>query len=159
MHNHKLRNLKTYFIFCLLLSFFACFPLSFADSDYDFKDSYGNSVVFPLSNIVNLDKPGARSKESIAHSPAIRSRIKKEGLHLVRVLQIKIPNFEATEKDKLKAVYVLDKDGLIIGYHSFKKKPAAPDLEIEIEFDGIINQVAVYVECSKHGLWGKGVQF
>ncbi len=156
--NNRLWDLKTSFIFYLLLCLFTSFSLSFAESDYEFKDNYGNTVVFPAQSIVNLDKLRKPSKEAIAHTPAVKSRIKKEGLHLLRVLEISLPNFDS-KQDTIQAIYVLDKDNLIVGYHSFKKKPYNPDSEIEVEFDGIINRVAVYVECSEHGLWGKGVQF
>lgn len=123
---------------------------------YRFVDPVsGEEVHFPDKlPVYTKESPGPWKGLEADHAVAVESRLKKEGLETRRIVHLSLSPGKDTN---LKAVYVLDKDQLIIGYH--KINPKKPVYDAEINITSVINYIQVYVECAKHGLWRKSFRF
>ncbi len=118
-------------------------------------DSLGNTITLPSRPIFSIDAPGVWTNIAGRHSPEISTKIRKDGLETVRRLLVKLPQpVVKDEKDPIQAIYVSDKEGLIIGYHKF----TPGEQEIEMPINGNINYMQIYVECQNHGLWQKNLR-
>ena len=58
-------------------------------------------------------------------------------------------------KDKIINLYVLDKDGLVVGFYVF----SALRREYTLNLSAVINYIEVYTECTDHGLWRQDLRF
>lgn len=138
-----------------LIGFFALLstPLE-AASDYRFFDpETGNEVLFPqVDEIYTLKRPGPW-KPSVAqwHLPVLKPKFRKEGLENVRMLELTIPHPMDKAQGEIQAVYLKDKDGLLIGYQEFP--PLIKNYQASFRLNGVINYVQIYVFCSRHGAW------
>lgn len=126
-------------------------------ADYVFKDSDGNEVHLPSNlPVFLLDTPGVLAPIAPAHTPEIKTKIRKEGLESVREMTLQLPEpVRDDKKDRIKKIYLLDKDELIIGYYAFQPR----EQEASFRMNGIINYIRLVVECSHHGLWRKDIRF
>ena len=122
--------------------------------DYKFLDPEGNEIIFPKNKpVFSEDYPGPWKGLESFHEPLATWKIKKEGLETIRRILIRVPHpAEDPESGYIRAIYVLDKDGLVVGYHAFHKDK---EITAEVRVNGVINYVQIYVECTKHGLWRK----
>lgn len=122
-----------------------------ADSDYSFRNEDYEEINLPSKPVVRMQRPGVLLNAAPAHIPKIVVKARKEGLEKVRLLEFEFPEgrLDIAGTDRLMAVYLLDKDGLVIGYHAINN--SEPSFRIRI--NSVINYVQVYVECYKHGLW------
>lgn len=128
----------------------------FADSDYKFKDQYGNEIEFSESNPFFTQKnPGPWKNFKEFYKPEIKVKRRKAGLEDITYLIIAYPHHpmkdEEDELGLIQKIYVLDKDGLTIGYDPFISE--TKNATVEIQLNGIINYVKIYAESSKHGTW------
>ncbi len=121
-----------------------------------FRDAGGNEIYLPTDKpVISLASPGIWKSVSGFHEPQIFTKVRKDGLEAVRILKIRLPYpIVKDDEDPLKAVYVLDKDGLIVGYHEF----SVGEQGIQMVINGIINYIQIFVECPKHGLWRKEIR-
>lgn len=123
-----------------------------ADGEYSFRDENYEEIHLPVKPVIQIQKPGSLLNEAPAHTPQITIKSRKEGLEKIRLLQFEFPKEPPTDssrRDRLMAVYILDKDGLIVGYHAINNAEA----RFRIPINSVINYVQVYIECYKHGLW------
>ena len=130
-----------------------------AETDIKFKDNQGNEIVFP-GNMPrhSQKKPGRWKGLEAVHDPHIKLSRRKEGLELVRVVFIEIPHpAEEADMGKIQAVYLFDKDGLVIGYQAFPS--TAQEYKAEIRINGVINYFQIMIQCSKHEMWEKEIKY
>ncbi len=151
----------------LLRSMFFFFAFSFGlipslvwpqSSDYKFVDSEGHDVALPHQPIYTVADPGPWKGLELQHLPQATWHMRQQGLEMIRILVVRVPHAMGDKnKGRIEAIYVLDKDDLIIGYHAFgaMKKEAVADIWI----NGVINYVQIVVGCSRHGLWKKTFRF
>jgi hypothetical protein len=126
-------------------------------NEYRFVDQDGNAVDFPTDiPLYWKEKPGPWRGLEAAHDVTIKTRMRKEGLEMSRVINIKLSHKDT--EGEIKSVYVLDKDHFVVGYQKFAPK-AGPDLEANIEITSVINYVEICILCSKHGMWKKIYRF
>ncbi len=131
-------------------------PASAGDPNYRFVDDEKNVITLPTHlEIYSKEMPGPWKGHEEEHDPHAKFRIFKEGLESTRVVTIRIVHKQ--EEGPVKAVYVADKDGLVIGYAKFKKD--AKSLEAEMKINSVINYIEIYVECGKHSLWKTAYRF
>lgn len=124
---------------------------------YKFADEDGNQVVFPSDLPLYWNgKPGPWKGLEAAHDVTLKARTRREGLEMSRIMNIRISHKDT--EGKIKAIYVLDKDGFVIGYKKFPEK-AGNELETEILITSVINYVEICIECTKHGMWKKVYRF
>ncbi len=127
------------------------------DPDYRFKDSYGNVIENPVFETAYSDKsPGPWKGKEAMHTPRIKAIIRKDGLEMTRVLTVSVDHPDDDSDGRIEALYLLDKDGLVVGHESFKKDHV---IEAEMWLTSVINYVQIYVKCTKHGVWRKEVRF
>lgn len=154
MAKHSLGTVPPLLIGLLLLTSLSC-GVAFAQSDYTFTDAQGNEITLPKGPVFSEQNPGPwKGLESI-HMPEVSRKIRKEGLETIQILTVRISHSSGTE-NKIKAVYLLDKDDLIIGYKAFK--PEDQELAFEPRINGNLNYVKIYADCADHGLWRKDVR-
>ncbi len=139
--------------FCLTLP-----PPCLAD-DYAFRDEMGNDVKLPKDKPVYSRKnPGPWAADTaLLHEPEVEWSMRKTGLESVRILKISFSHPVSEKEGQIQKVYLADKDGLIIGYKAFETD--AKNFSAEFKINSVINYVRIYVECSKHGLWGNEMRF
>ena len=130
-----------------------------AEEDYKFIDSGGKEILFPKSTpIFSRSNPGPWKGSEQLIEPQLDTRIRRQGLEMIRILEIRIPYPAGSAGDnRLQALYVLDKDGLIIGYQKFD--PEEEYFFADIWINGIINYIQIYIESSRNGLWRKEFHF
>ncbi len=151
--------LKQLFLTLLIMS--AALPYASA-SLQEFSDEEGNTVSMPdPKKVQSLEKAGALPKEAAFHEPVISTRKLVQGLETTRIIKITVPHpLTALDgKDKktpVKAIYLVDKDGIVIGYDYFSAEKSEAVYETKI--NGIINYLEIYVECREHGIWLKKVR-
>lgn len=136
-------------------------PSVHADNEYRFVNATGDIVTLPTDlPIHTLDAPGPMVSQPNALEPKISTWIRKDGLEDIRVLLIKVKNpfTEGEPELPAQALYVIDKDGLVLGYRKFEDNT---ETEISEKFtvNGIINHLDVYVEYTNLGLWKKELHF
>ncbi len=122
-------------------------------------DEQGEEILLPKDvPVYTLEQPGPWREAAAQHELKIKYRIREEGLEDIRVLKILYPHPMKEGTDEwIKAIYVLEKDGIIVGYQSFS--PGAEEAAAEIQINGVINYIEIYAECRKHGLWRTNVKF
>ncbi len=148
-------SFNTLLIFCLLLT---SFPFPSSAEDYRFFDEEGNEVVFPgAPSYFTQKNPGPwSSQEAGLHAIKVKAKFRKSGLENIRILKFTILHPPASKgkvksNDSISAVYLLDKDNLLIGFQLFDQQ--TKKYEFECRINGIINYVQVYIYCGKHGIW------
>lgn len=108
----------------------------------------------------SLEQPGALSKEAAFHEPVVYTRKLVQGLETTRIIKITVPHpltlSGKTKNTPVKAIYLVDKDGIVIGYDYFTADKSEAVYETKI--NGIINYLEIYVECREHGIWLKKVR-
>ena len=152
-------NKKLVFLACLFLTLLAS---SIVTANEEYTDEDGNPVKLPdAKTAYSLENPGPWKKEVAFHDPVIKSRILVQGLEMTRVLKITIPHpmgqtAKGVKKLSIKAIFLVDKDGTVVGYHSF----SADDSEAvyETKLNSVINYLEIFVECRQHGVWLKKVR-
>lgn len=130
------------------------------DLDYTFKDKDGNLVTFDRNQtFYSKTSPGPWKGLEAAHEPRVKAVIRKDGLEMTRVVSLEVSHDmeEEGKNGKIKAIYLLDKDGLVVGYEKFGKTRS--EAKMEVWLNSVINYVEVYVECSQHGIWLKKIYF
>ncbi len=130
------------------------FSLPLAAGENDFLDEASGAVIALPKNrpLYTRADPGPWHGLEGLHDPRLTSKIRKEGLENIRRIFVRIPHPPAVnDDDSIKAVYLLDKDGIVVGYRGFEKVDKV--FEAEIRINGVINHLQVYVECAHHGLW------
>lgn len=153
--NFLLRSLLP--VFLLLLT---AIPLANA-SLQEFSDESGNTVTKPDPQKVKSLEGPSLSEEAAFHEPLVYTRKLVQGLETTRIIKITVPHPLVTLDDKpkktpIKAIYLVDKDGIVIGYDYFTADKSEAVYETKI--NGIINYVEIYVECRQHGIWLKKVR-
>lgn len=148
MAHAKQLFLLTAFTFLILRANF----VAYSYSEYSFRDTSGNEVNLPDRPQISLDSPGALIKIAPEHTPKIHIKTRHDGLEAVRVLEFELSApVTKDQSDPLLAIYIADKDGLMIGHKSLNPG----DYKFSIVINGVINFVYLYVECQDHGLWTK----
>ena len=134
---------------------------AFAEGDYKFLDENGNDVIFTLPETVyTQSQSGPWMKEASLHKLKVHSHVRFDGLESIRIVTIDIPHpmKDKNEKDGvIEKIYLLDKDGLIVGYHAFGTQDKKAIFQSKL--NGVINYVKAYVFCSKHGAWTEDIRF
>lgn len=146
-------TLQRFFIFMLLL----LIPQTGARSAEDpFRDASGNEIYLPeAKSVISFTDPGIWKPVAGLHEPSVKTKVRKEGLENVRVIKVRFASpIAKDDPDAVKAVYLLDKDAIIVGYHAF----SAGEQETEISINGVINYIHILVECPRHGLWTKEIR-
>jgi len=150
-------------IFFLVLGFLVIgTSLAHAQDDYKFLDESGKEIIFSRDDPFHTSSdPGSWKEFGGIENMEVKSRIRREGLEMIRILFISIPHraAEDTEEDHIEALFVLDKDGLIVGYDDKLTSEEGVKLTSEIWINGIINYVEIYVKHTKHGTWKKKFRF
>ncbi len=134
----------------ILLMFFS-FSAALAD-DYVFRNKEYKEVGLPKRPVILMKAPGILLNSAPSHTPTIQIKSRREGLQTLRLLEFDFPDMPSG--DGKIALYVLDKDNLIIGYADL----SAGERHAEILINSVINYAKIYVECSKHGLWFEELQ-
>ncbi len=153
-------NFKKLSGLCLLL-LTVCLPLARTEQAGHYTDKDGNPLAAPKT-AYSLENPGTRKKEAADHDPVITSRRLKQGLETTWVFKAALPQHPLPKTKKrdtefpIKAIYLVDKDGIVVGYQEFTIDDAEASYETKI--NGIINYLEVYVECREHGTWLKKVR-
>ena len=153
-----MKSAKTAILLTAFLSTILSFSFGpvFADSDYVFRNQKGDPVNLPNRLVIPVKKPGIWQHVAARHQVEIKSKTRKLGLETVRFITFRLPEpVRADQKDKITQLYVLDKDGLIIGAHEF----AVGEQEYVLKISGVINYVQIYLECASHGLWQQDLRF
>lgn len=121
--------------------------------DYVFKDQEGNEVALPKNvPIYSPSNPGPWKEQASLHFPKVKSKYRRDGLEKIRVLYFELPHPVRDEKlGSIESIFVLDKDGLIIGYYRFNLFDQTAQAKVKI--NGVINYVQIYIVCSRHGVW------
>jgi desulfoferrodoxin (superoxide reductase-like protein) len=149
-------HLTAFFSLFLLLTFSPAPPALTMDLEPSFRDSTGNTVVIPNRPIVLIQKPGIWQHVVDRHTPVIKTRIRRDGLEMTRIMTVRLPEpVKEDQKDKITKAYVVEKDGVIVGFYQFE----IGEQEAEMAMTAVINYVQVYVECAAHGLWRQDLRF
>jgi len=128
--------------------------------DYKYVDRYGNEIKMPKDvPIYTSQKPGPWTGLESLHEPFLKTRVRLEGLETILVLDLTVRHPMGTETKeetgRIQAIYVLDKDDLMIGYSAVPPDEILNEVKAKIWINGVINYVKVYVLCSKHDFWLK----
>ena len=160
----KFRNITS---FMILFSIFLSPPAS-AEKAFEYQSEDGLFWIPPGTPVHSKSNPGDEAKEIERHSPKLEISHRDDGLQDILLLKIKfdhpmIPEVEnleekpedkkADENGRIKEIYIVDKDRVIIGYRSFPN--LVTDASTKIRINGNINYFDIYVICSKHGVWKK----
>ena len=141
--------MKRFFVFWMICYLMLASP-GFPGGDYKFLDAAGNEVLLPTDlPIYTQKKPGPWKGHEKEHRVAIRTKLRTAGLEMNYELTLFIPH-PMTEKDRVEAIYLVDKDGLIVGYKAFTT--SASEASAKILINGVINYIQVYILCT-HSLW------
>jgi hypothetical protein len=149
-HPEAALHLQQLFIFILPLLIVQAGWLGAEDP---FRDASGNEIYLPKTkSVISFAAPGIWQSVAGMHEPSVKTKVRKEGLENVRVIKIRFSSpIAKDDPDAVKAVYLLDKDAIIVGYHAF----SAGEQEAEFSINGVINYIHLLVECPRHGLWTK----
>ena len=141
----------------LVTAFFLIPPALSLAEDYAFRDRQGNEVQLPQGQpIYSRKNPGPWAKLSAIHEPKVEWSSRKVGLEDIRILKLSFSHPSSEKEGRLEKIYLADKDGLVIGYKIFTAKDK--NYKAEFQLNGVINYVKIYIECSRHGLWGAEVR-
>lgn len=152
-----MKNVKTAILLTALLAPILAFsfPPSWADT-YDLIKPKRDPDGLPDRQIVFIQNPGIWQHVVARHTVHMKSRVQKQGLEMVRILKFRLPEpITEEQKDKITNLYVIEKDGQVIGRYEFE----VGDQEFTLNISAVINYIQVYVECASHGLWRRDVQF
>lgn len=155
-YNRRVAKKPVFLLLCLAL---AAAPVSAEVEDY--VDALGDPVTAPdAKKSFSAEKPGVWKAEAAFHDPAVKSRKLVQGLETTRILTVSVPHpLDKTgnkNKQPIKAIYLVEKDGMLIGYDSFSEDDAK-QVVYETRMNGVINYVEIFVECRRHGMWHKKV--
>ncbi len=128
-------------------------------SDYKYIDEDDNEIIFPaVTTVWTQSSRGPWSEEEARwHLPHVEARFRKDGLENIRFVRITLDHPPGKSKDgTLKAIYLRDKDQLIIGYHSFS--PSDKVFEFKSRLNGVVNYLEIFVFCVDHGVWKSEVR-
>ena len=143
--------MTTFFKILLAVALFFCFlsPAYVLAGEATYIN--GKSVKIPDLPIYDSKNPGPLAEQLAFHRPTLKLKRRKEGLEDTWRLTITIPHPIVEDPKKMvTAVYVTDKDNIIVGYLGFS---AGDTLSGEIRLNGILNYIQIYVYCLEHGLW------
>lgn len=153
--------MRSHRLICSILIFLTlCIPPAKAEEGYTDED--GNPIVVPNAKTAySLEKPGIHQKDAAAHDPVLTSRLLVQGLETTRVLKITVAHplpktYKKGAKFPIKAIYLVDKDGIVVGYRTY----SIDDTQVlfETKINGVINYLEIYVECREHGTWLKKIR-
>ena len=146
--------MRSFLPYLFILAWLGSSPVpAFSDGDYKYLDENGNDVIFSMPDTVyTLSNPGPWIQEANQHIPKVEFHNRSDGLENIRIITFIIPHpMEDKSKGLIDKIYILDKDGLIIGYHVFS--PSDKKAVFRTKINGVINYAKVYIFCSKHGAW------
>ncbi len=143
----------------VLLALLLFFSLAEILALEEFVDDEGALVKAPdPQKVYNVESPGSLAKEAAFHDPVISTRKLIQGLETTRIIKITVPHplikvKNSSPKTPIKAIYLVDKDKLVLGYQSFSARQS--EVVYETKMNSAVNYLEIYVECRKHGIWLK----
>lgn len=126
-----------------------------------FAEDADEEVIYPSTAKIHTEKdPGVWDTDGMkAFMPEIKFKIRKSGLETIRLMEFRFSETVLSKDSKdipVKAIYLRDKDLLILGYKDLSK--TIPKKPFTFSFNGIINSVELTIESKEHGVWKENIR-